>query len=107
MEAEDIADVLEVQAADAEDAQLNEEGNTEGNTEATVKAQAAVDAGHVTGEVTHPLLDGQARQAATGATKDVHEADLDMSHTDSAPGESSHGCVQKLCCACQHAATDC
>ncbi len=107
VEAEDIADVLEVQAADAEDAQLDEEPNTE--AEAAVKAAAAaerqnlaVDAkakseprlvqdnpakangGLVTRDLPHPLLDGQ---AAAAVTKDVHEADLDLSHADSAPGE--------------------
>lgn len=107
IEAEDIADVLEVQAADAEDAQLDDQGDTE--AEAAVKAAAAaerqnlaVDAqansepklkpndpakangGLVTGQLPHPLLDGQ---IATKVTKDVHEADLDMSHADSAPGE--------------------
>ena len=107
IDAEDIADVLEVQAADAEDAQLDEEPNTE--AAAAVKAAAAaeqqnlaVDAkakseprlvqddpakangGLVTRDLPHPLLDGQ---AAAAVTKDVHEADLDLSHADSAPGE--------------------
>ncbi|DBA88087.1 TPA: hypothetical protein ACH3X2_005086 [Trebouxia sp. C0005] len=106
IDAEDIADVLEVQAADAEDAQLDEETKTE--AEAAVKAAAAaeqrnlaVDAkaksepklvqnhpakangGLVTRDLPHPLLDGQ---AAAAVTKDVHEADLDLSHADSAPG---------------------
>lgn len=106
IDAEEIADVLEVQAADAEDAQLDEETNTE--AEAAVKTAAAaeqqnlaVDAkskseprlvhdnvakangGLVTRDLPHPLLDGQ---AAATVTKDVHEADLDLSHADSAPG---------------------
>ena len=110
IDAEEIADVLEVQAADAEDAQLDEETNTE--AESAVKAAAAaeqqnlaVDAkskseprlvqdnvakandGLVTTDLPHPLLDGQ---AAAAVTKDVHEADLDLSHADSAPGE---GCL--------------
>jgi len=120
IDAEDIADVLEVQAADAEDAQLDEEPNTE--AAAAVKAAAAaeqqnlaVDAkakseprlvqddsakangGLVTRDLPHPLLDGQ---AAAAVTKDVHEADLDLSHADSAPGE---GCCQS-CLWCSSAA---
>lgn len=104
IDAEDIADVLEVQAADAEDAQLDEEPNTE--AEAAVKAAVAakqqnlaVDApakangGLVTRDLPHPLLDGQ---AAAAVTKDVHEADLDLSHADSAPGE---GCLLR-CWSC-------
>ena len=80
--------MLEVQAADAEDAQLDEETNTE--AEAAVKAAAAaeqqnlgVDAkakseptlvqdnpakangGLVTRDLPHPLLDGQAAAAVT------------------------------------------
>ena len=108
VEAEDIADVLEVQAADAEDAQLDEEADTE--AEAAVKVQAAAEGknlaadaqaksesrltqddpakangGLVTRELPHPLLNGQ---TAVGVTKDVHEADLDLSHADSAPGKA-------------------
>ena len=102
IEAEDIADVLEEQAADAEDAQLDEQGDTE--AEAAVKAAAAAErnaqaisepkldhndpakanGGLVTEQLPHPLLDGQIK---AGVTKDVHEADLDLSHADSAPGE--------------------
>ena len=102
--ADEIADVLEEQAADAEDAAAAEEGlDAEGT--AAFKAQAAAErqklaadakaksapddppavlagqaGGHVVEEVTHPVVN------AEGATKDVHEADLDMSHADSAPG---------------------
>lgn len=102
--ADEIADVLEEQAADAEDAAAAEEGlDAEGtaafkaqaaaerqNLAADAKAKAAPDdppavvegqAGdRVAEEVTHPVVN------AEGATKDVHEADLDMSHADSAPG---------------------
>ena len=104
---EDIADVLEEQAADAEDAAGVEEGT---NTEVTAafKAQAAAErqnlaadakakaapnliqadpalvaaqnGGDVAGEVTHSVTDVE------GATKDVQEPDLDLSHADSAPG---------------------
>ena len=108
--------MLEVQAADAEDAQLDEEPNTE--AEAAVKAAAAVkqqnlavdakakseprlvqddpakaNGGLVTRDLPHPLLDGQ---AAAAVTKDVHEADLDLSHADSAPGE--HCCLRCWIC---------
>ena len=106
IDAEEILDVLEGQAADAEDAQPDEETNTE--AEAAVKAAAAAEQQNpavdakakseptlvqdnpakangdiVTRDLPHPLLDGQ---AAAAVTKDVHEADLDLSHADSAPG---------------------
>ena len=107
VEAEDIADVLEEQAADAEDAAGAEEGlDAEGtaafkaqaaaeqqNLAADAKAKAAPNliqadpavvaaqnGGDVTGEVT------QLKTDAEGATKDVREPDLDLSHADSAPG---------------------
>lgn len=110
--ADDIADVLEEQAADAEDAAAAEEGlDAEGT--AAFKAQAAAErqnlaadanahsapddppvvvaqaGGHVAEEVTHPVVN------AEGATKDVHEADLDMSHADSAPGMIT--CLSLVC----------
>ena len=40
-------------------------------------------------DITHPLLDGSSRQEAEGVTQDVHEADLDLSHTDNPPGETT------------------
>ena len=101
VDADEIADVLEEQAADAEDAAAAEELDAE--TTAAMKTQAAAkqqklasdaDAKSASkdpavvasqgvgrmGEETHPVVN------AEGATKDVHEADLDMSHADSAPG---------------------
>lgn len=107
IDAEDIADVLEEQAADAEDAAGAEgAGDAEGNAAfkaqaaaerqnlaADAKAKAAPDivqadpavvaaqkGGHVTREVTHPV------DHAEGATKDVREPDLDLSNAKSAPG---------------------
>ena len=99
---EDIADVLEVQAADAEDAAAAED---EPDTKTTGGAQAASDKLNV---ATEPKVKSgpkilQANSAdtvkqagqqagsppvinAAGATKDVHEADLDLTHADSAPG---------------------
>ena len=81
VDADEIADVLEEQAADAEDAAAAEEG-LDAEAAAAVKASAAGD---------HLLVDVKASKSAPvinaeGATKDVHEADLDMSHADSAPG---------------------
>lgn len=107
VDAEEIADVLEEQAADAEDAAGAEEGlDAEGT--AAFKAQAAAErqnlaadakakaapslvqadpavvaaqnGGHVTGGVTDSVTN------AEGTTKDVQEPDLDLSHADSAPG---------------------
>lgn len=107
VDAEEIADVLEEQAADAEDAAGAEEGlDAEGT--AAFKAQAAAErqnlaadakvkaapnlveadpaiaaaqiGGHVTGGLTDSVT------SAEGATKDVREPDLDLSHADSAPG---------------------
>lgn len=99
---EDIADVLEVQAADAEDAA---EAEDEPDAKTTAGAQAASDKQNLASEskaksapkiiqatsadtvkqaeqqaVTPPVIN------AAGATKDVHEADLDLTHADSAPG---------------------
>lgn len=98
---EDIADVLEVQAADAEDAA---EAEDEPDAKTTAGAQAASDKQNLASEskaksapkiiqatsadtvkqaeqqaVTPPVIN------AAGATKDVHEADLDLTHADSAP----------------------
>ena len=101
VDADEIADVLEEQAADLEDAAADEELDAEATP--ALKAQAAVtrqnliaganaksasenpavvasQGGRHMGEETHPVVN------AEGATKDVHEADLDMSHADSAPG---------------------
>ena len=107
--AEDIADELQGQAADAEDAQIEEAGDTE--AAAALKAQAAAqhskaaggadtktapvrtqhdkagtNGGVITRELTQPVVGGE---AARGVSNDVHEADVDLSHADSAPGESA------------------
>ena len=94
--------MLEEQAADAEDAAAEKEV-LDAEAVAALKAQAAAkrqnpaadanaksasdnpaviasQGGGRMVENTHPVIN------AEGATKDVHEADLDMSHADSAPG---------------------
>lgn len=94
--------MLEEQAADAEDAAVAEEV-LEAEATAALKTQAvanrqnpgtdakaksasenpaviASQGGGRIGEETHPVIN------AEGATKDVHEADLDLSHANSAPG---------------------
>lgn len=102
-DADDIADVLDVQAADAEDAQVDEEleqsegaaasglANSAGGAlskdsfkqAAKTGLQAASDAAsQVGGAVTKGVTGGN----AAGKTKDAHEADLDLTHTDKAPG---------------------
>lgn len=102
VDAEEIADVLEVQAADAEDAtEAEDEAGAEAaaekqNLAADAKAKSApkiIQAdpekdvrqveSHLTEQVKRPVVN------AEGATKDVHEADLDLSHADSAPGALS------------------
>ena len=117
-DAEDIADVLDVQAADAEDAQMDEElaqsdsSATEDintdiatTTKDSIKqagasglqaaSDAASQAGHAAGAVTQAVTGGN----AAGKTKDAHEADLDLSHTDNAPGENR--CLWRSSTSCQ------
>ena len=56
-----------------------------GATGLQAASDAASQAGHVAGAVTQAVTGGN----AAGKTKDAHEADLDLSHTDSAPGENT------------------
>ena len=102
VDADEIADVLEEQAADAEDAAWEEGLNAEAT--AAYKAQAAAEQQNLAADANaksatdDPAViasqgGGQVAEGGTrpvinaeGATKDVHEADLDMSHADSAPG---------------------
>lgn len=111
--------MLDVQAADAEDAQMGEElaqsdssatdDDTNTDTVTTTKdsikqagatglqaaSDAASQAGHVAGAVTQAVTSGN----AAGKTKDAHEADLDLSHTDNAPGENR--CLWRSSTSCQ------
>ena len=101
-DAEDIADVLDVQAADAEDAQVDEElaqselgaamgidsTNADTLSKDSIKQAAntglhsASDAASQAGQLVEAVTGGK----ATGKTKDAHEADLDLSHMDKPPG---------------------
>lgn len=105
-DADDIADVLDVQAADAEDAQVDEElaqselGDTLGidstNSDtlskdsakqaATTGLQAASDSASQAGQLVGSVTNAQAGGKAAGKTQDAHEADLDLTHMDKPPG---------------------
>lgn len=114
-DADDIADVLDVQAADAEDAKDDEDPEQADADEdedasfrdtdvqggvlpqtglkaaATTVKDAASDAATGLGQAAKagakPLTDSK----AAGATEDVHEADLDLSHADNPPDVKTTG----------------
>ena len=93
-DADDIADVLDVQAADAEDAQVDEElaqselgdalGIDSTNSDSLSKDSAKQAA--TTGLQAASDAASQAGGKAAGKTKDAHEADLDLTHMDKPAG---------------------
>ena len=145
MQPDEIADILEVQAADAEDDSVIEGADAEPDNkadstadseadyvgvqeadpeaDAALRVQATAERQNLAADaqakaepkliqadltnpdqakqdLSHPLLDGQTRQEATGVTQDLHEADLDLSHTDKAPGKSSTSSAYAFCFGC-------